>query len=130
MTQTIETTPAGVVQLSEPCWDLVYANNGEEWDDGDDSPHFADKDEVDAFVANLDGDERPALRARQLDRCCWTATAVCGLPFEDEGGAWLHWTTVEEALREARKYDWSVRDGVLRCEDGDDCQPVAPQEGL
>jgi len=126
MTQAIETVPVGVVQLPEPCWELVYARTGEEWDGGEVFPHFADQSEAESYAASLD--DEPPLTTRRVDARCITASAACGAPLEDDNGALLCFSAVEELLREARDYGWSVRDGVLRCEDGDDCQPETTKE--
>ncbi|HEY6114672.1 MAG TPA: hypothetical protein VI172_01825 [Candidatus Dormibacteraeota bacterium] len=103
--------PAGVTQLAEPCW-----VNPEE-----DAHYASEQDALEATCDHLRSCDRHP-RPRVESSPCWTGQAACGRWLDVEDFPIGHYGTVDDVLHDALAADWSVVDGVLRCEDGDACE--------
>ena len=125
---TTPTIPAGITQLGHRCWELFHTDTGYPYESGDAVPHFDAREQALSLAEGAndgkDEDEDPVtLDARQAEAPCYVATAACGDTFDYGEGT--HWATAKEAWDEIRDSDWSVREGVLRCEDGAACKAVS-----
>lgn len=110
MTDTA-TLPAGITQLPEPCWELP----------NDDLTHYPnERTALDA--AEEDEERHGETKPTQMKGRCWVAQTACGRWVDTDGFHIGHHATSDEARAAAHDQDFTVYDGVLRCEDGDPCE--------
>ncbi|GAB7044912.1 hypothetical protein [Catenuloplanes indicus] len=115
---TTTTIPAGISQNTTACWVLRYAD-GHEPDAThlDFDPHYSSEAEALTYAsAYLPEDAMPGTPV-QLDERCWTAHAVCGMPFDSTGEGHIeHNPNPHDLINSAETGEWTVAGGVLCCD--------------
>lgn len=104
------------------CWNLVHAESGRTWDNGDCEPHFTTSGDA-AEVA------QPGWVPRQREQPCLTVACGCGDCTEvlDESGQGyiVHFDNADDAGM-VTEWEWTKRpDGTYRCvacSPGGDCE--------
>ena len=108
-----------ISQGERACW-IVHDDRGEFDGDGDRVTHFATEAKATEYLSEL---ERDGLRVVENAAPCFTAVAVCGYVYDEDGEGIEHYPDAESLADILRCVDWTTTaDGRWLCH-GDACVP-------